>query len=62
MFEGGVIRRFTNAIDARLYRAIPGPPTDEEKAHHYLWRFWCHIPRAGYITIIRLLPGMARSW
>jgi len=55
--KGGSIRRFTNAIDARLYRAIPvAAPTDEEKAHHYLWRFWCHIPRAGYITIYD------RSW
>jgi polyphosphate:AMP phosphotransferase len=55
--KGGAIRRFTNAIDARLYRAIPiAAPTDEEKAHHYLWRFWRHIPRAGYITIYD------RSW
>mgnify|MGYP001813487841 FL=1 len=55
--KGGAIRRFTNAIDARLYRAIPvAAPTDEEKDHHYLWRFWRHIPRAGYITIYD------RSW
>jgi len=55
--KGGAIRRFTNAIDARLYRAIPiAAPTDEEKAHHYLWRFWRRIPRAGYITIYD------RSW
>jgi polyphosphate kinase 2 (PPK2 family) len=55
--KGGAIRRFTNAIDARLYRAIPvAAPTDEEKAHHYLWRFWRHVPRAGYITIYD------RSW
>jgi polyphosphate:AMP phosphotransferase len=55
--KGGAIRRFTNAIDARLYRAIPvAAPTDEEKAHHYLWRFWRHIPRAGYISIYD------RSW
>lgn len=55
--KGGAIRRFTNAIDARLYRAIPvAAPTDEEKAHHYLWRFWCHIPRSGYTTIYD------RSW
>jgi polyphosphate:AMP phosphotransferase len=55
--KGGAIRRFTSAIDARLYRAIPvAAPTDEEKAHHYLWRFWRHIPRAGYITIYD------RSW
>jgi polyphosphate:AMP phosphotransferase len=55
--KGGAIRRFTSAIDARLYRAIPvAAPTDEEKAHHYLWRFWRHIPRAGFITIYD------RSW
>jgi polyphosphate:AMP phosphotransferase len=55
--KGGAISRITNAIDARLYRAIPiAAPTDEEKSHHYLWRFWRHIPRAGYITIYD------RSW
>jgi polyphosphate:AMP phosphotransferase len=55
--KGGAISRITNAIDARLYRAIPiAAPTDEEKAHHYLWRFWRHIPRFGYITIYD------RSW
>jgi polyphosphate:AMP phosphotransferase len=55
--KGGAIRRFTNAIDARLYRAIPvAAPTDEEKAHHYLWRFWRQVPRAGYSTIYD------RSW
>lgn len=55
--KGGAIRRFTSAIDSRLYRAISvAAPTDEEKAHHYLWRFWRHIPRAGYISIYD------RSW
>lgn len=55
--KGGTIRRITHAIDARLYRAIPiAAPSDEEKAHHYLWRFWRHIPRAGYITLYD------RSW
>ena len=55
--KGGAIRRITSAIDARLYRTIPvAAPTDEEKAHHYLWRFWRHIPRAGYITLYD------RSW
>jgi polyphosphate:AMP phosphotransferase len=55
--KGGAIRRITSGIDARLYRSIPvAAPSDEEKAHHYLWRFWRHIPRAGYITIYD------RSW
>ncbi len=55
--KGGAIRRVTNAIDSRLYRTIPvAAPTDEEKAQHYLWRFWGHIPRAGRMTIYD------RSW
>ncbi len=55
--KGGAIRRITKAIDSRLYRTIPvAAPTDEEKAHHYLWRFWRHIPRAGRLSIYD------RSW
>ncbi|EXJ14167.1 polyphosphate:AMP phosphotransferase [Imhoffiella purpurea] len=55
--KGGAIRRITSAVDARLFRSIPvAAPTDEEKAHHYLWRFWRHLPRAGHITIYD------RSW
>lgn len=55
--KGGAIRRITQALDARHYRVIPfAAPTDEEKAHHYLWRFWRHLPRAGRITIYD------RSW
>jgi len=55
--KGGGIRRLTEAIDARLYRVIPiAAPTDEERAHHYLWRFWRHVPKAGLVTIYD------RSW
>ncbi|MBK1633147.1 polyphosphate:AMP phosphotransferase [Thiohalocapsa halophila] len=55
--KGGAIRRITQAVDARLYRTIPvAAPTDEEKAHHYLWRFWRHIPRAGHMILYD------RSW
>lgn len=55
--KGGAIRRITAAVDARLYRVISiAAPTDEELAHHYLWRFWRHIPRAGYMTLYD------RSW
>ncbi|MTW21889.1 polyphosphate:AMP phosphotransferase [Allochromatium palmeri] len=55
--KGGAIRRITQAVDARLYRSIPvAAPTDEEKAHHYLWRFWRHIPRGGLMTLYD------RSW
>ena len=55
--KGGAIRRLTSAIDAQDYRVIPvAKPTDEENAHHYLWRFWRHLPRAGLATIYD------RSW
>ncbi|MGR8946700.1 MAG: polyphosphate:AMP phosphotransferase [Gammaproteobacteria bacterium] len=55
--KGGAIRRITQAMDARLYRVISiAAPTDEEIAHHYLWRFWRQLPRAGYHTIYD------RSW
>lgn len=55
--KGGAIRRMTAAMDARLFRVIStAAPNDEEKAHHYLWRFWRQVPRAGYVTIYD------RSW
>ncbi len=55
--KGGAIRRLTAALDARWYRVVPiGPPTDEEGSHHYLWRFWRHLTRAGRILIFD------RSW
>ncbi len=55
--KGGAIRRVTGALDARVYQVIPiAAPTDEERTHHYLWRFWRHLPRAGRVTIFD------RSW
>ena len=55
--KGGAIRRITPALDARDYRIIPiAAPTDEEKAQHYLWRFWRHLPTDGHVTIYD------RSW
>jgi polyphosphate kinase 2 (PPK2 family) len=55
--KGGAIRRLTGALDARSYQVIPiAAPNDEERAHHYLWRFWRHLSRAGRLTIFD------RSW
>ena len=49
--KGGAIRRVARAVDARLFQTISvAAPTDEERAHHYLWRFWRHLPRAGFMT------------
>jgi len=47
----------TGALDARDYQVIQvAAPTDEERARHYLWRFWRHLSRAGRLTIFD------RSW
>jgi polyphosphate:AMP phosphotransferase len=55
--KGGAIRRVTASLDARDYQVLPiAAPTDEERAHHYLWRFWRHLSRAGRVTIFD------RSW
>ena len=55
--KGGAIRRLVWALDARQYRIIPiAAPSDEERAHHYLWRFFRQLPRRGRITIYD------RSW
>lgn len=55
--KGGTIRRLTAAMDARDYRVTSvAAPTDEERAHPYLWRFWRHLPQRGHVTIYD------RSW
>ncbi|RLA52335.1 MAG: polyphosphate:AMP phosphotransferase [Gammaproteobacteria bacterium] len=55
--KGSAIRRVTRAIDPRLYRLIQfAAPTDEEQAHHYLWRFWRQLERDGRCTFFD------RSW
>jgi polyphosphate:AMP phosphotransferase len=55
--KGGAIRRLTGCMDARTYQVISiAAPTDEERAHPYLWRFWRPLPRLGRVTIYD------RSW
>ncbi|MDG2307258.1 MAG: polyphosphate:AMP phosphotransferase [Candidatus Binatia bacterium] len=55
--KGGAIRRITSALDASDYHVVPiAAPTQEELAHHYLWRFWRHLPRAGRMLLFD------RSW
>jgi polyphosphate kinase 2 (PPK2 family) len=50
--KGGNIRRLTQKLDPRGYEVVPvSAPSDTEKAHHYLWRFWTHMPKGGHITI-----------
>lgn len=56
--KGGAIRRVIESMDPRLYRVVGiAAPTDEERAQHYLWRFWRRLPYpAGTTTIFD------RSW
>ncbi len=55
--KGGAIRRVIGALDDRYSRVIPvAAPNDEERAQHYLWRFWRYLPRAGELTVFD------RSW
>ncbi len=50
--KGGNMRRLTQNLDPRGYEVVPiAAPNDIEKAHHYLWRFWNQMPKAGHITI-----------
>jgi polyphosphate:AMP phosphotransferase len=55
--KGGNIKRLTRNLDPRGYQVVPvAAPNDIEKAHHYLWRFWMDMPKAGHIAIFD------RSW
>jgi AMP-polyphosphate phosphotransferase len=55
--KGGAIRRVTYPLDARYYRVTSiAAPTEEERAHPYLWRFWRRVPRTGGVAIFD------RSW
>ncbi len=55
--KGGAIRRTVWSLDARSYRIYQfAAPTEEEAAHHYLWRFWRHLPRRGHVSVFD------RSW
>lgn len=55
--KGGAIRRLTDTLDPRGYFVHSyAAPSEEEKAHHYLWRFWQQLPAAGQIGIFD------RSW
>lgn len=55
--KGGAIKRVTDILDPRSYEVHTfAAPTDEEKKHHYLWRFWRSLPALGKIGICD------RSW
>ena len=50
--KGGNIRRVTEALDPRGYTVIPiAAPKGDDATHHYLWRFWRQLPKAGHLAI-----------
>lgn len=55
--KGGAIRRMSWPLDPRTLKVWPiAAPTPEEKAQHYLYRFWKRLPRPGQIVVFD------RSW
>ncbi|HEY2744023.1 MAG TPA: UDP-galactose-lipid carrier transferase [Polyangia bacterium] len=46
--KGGAIKRMTEKLDPRGYQVHAiAAPTEDEKKHHYLWRFWTRMPERG---------------
>jgi polyphosphate kinase 2 (PPK2 family) len=55
--KGGVIKRLTAQWDPRFFEVMPiSAPSEDELAHHFLWRFWTRLPGEGHIAIFD------RSW
>ncbi|MCX6692185.1 MAG: polyphosphate:AMP phosphotransferase [Methanoregula sp.] len=55
--KGGNIMRLVRQMNPRGYDVVPvGAPDQTELAHHFLWRFYTHFPKAGHVTIFD------RSW
>ncbi|WP_126173402.1 polyphosphate kinase 2 family protein [Altericroceibacterium xinjiangense] len=55
--KGGAIKRLTAEWDPRAFSVWPiSAPTEEEKAHNFLWRFWTRLPATGEIAVFD------RSW
>jgi AMP-polyphosphate phosphotransferase len=55
--KGGIIKRLTGHWDPRFFEVMPiAAPSEDELAHHFLWRFWTRLPAKGHIAIFD------RSW
>ncbi|WP_370325992.1 polyphosphate kinase 2 family protein [Euzebya sp.] len=55
--KGGCIKRLVHPIDPRHVRVVQfAAPTPDEKRHHFLWRFWPHLPGWGGMAVFD------RSW
>lgn len=55
--KGGIIRRLTAKLDPHYVSVWPtSAPTKEEADHHFLWRFWPHLPAKRHTAVFD------RSW
>lgn len=55
--KGGAIRRLVSQLDPRHVRVVEfAAPTDDEKRHHFLRRFWPSLPGWGGMAVFD------RSW
>jgi PPK2 family polyphosphate:nucleotide phosphotransferase len=50
--KGGIVRHVVGLVDPQgvMHRSF-GVPTEEEKAHGYLWRIRNALPRPGYVGV-----------
>jgi polyphosphate kinase 2 (PPK2 family) len=50
--KGGAIRRLTAPLDPRHYKVSEfSAPSEREKRHHFLWRFWPDVPGQGGMSV-----------
>jgi polyphosphate kinase 2 (PPK2 family) len=55
--KGGAIKRLVAKMDPRHVRVCQfSTPTEDEKRHHFLWRFWHQLPGWGGMSVFD------RSW
>jgi AMP-polyphosphate phosphotransferase len=55
--KGGTIKRLVAKMDPRHVRVAQfAAPSDDEKRHHFLWRFWPKLPGWGGMAVFD------RSW
>jgi polyphosphate kinase 2 (PPK2 family) len=55
--KGGALKRLVEPLDPRhVHVAQFAAPTEREKRHHFLWRFWPALPGLGGMTVFD------RSW
>jgi AMP-polyphosphate phosphotransferase len=55
--KGGALQRLVEPLDSRhVHVAQFAAPTEREKRHHFLWRFWPALPGLGGMSVFD------RSW